>query len=95
MNLVWRGTGATREGSAVLKMAAAKLQVVAELQLDDWAVGETEIKIIRDKDGSLCELGHGAFGEILPPDAESCPVWLELSGCCRKCLADTKFALCH
>ena len=40
------------------------VQVIAELQLDDWAVKEKEIEILRNADGSLCELGHGAFGQV-------------------------------
>ena len=44
---------------------AGHAQVIADLQLDDWAVGEKEIDIIKNKDGSLCELGHGAFGQVI------------------------------
>ncbi|KAK9842423.1 hypothetical protein WJX84_004112 [Apatococcus fuscideae] len=44
--------------------AAAMSQVIAELQLDDWAVKEREIEIMCNADGSLCELGHGAFGQV-------------------------------
>ena len=48
------------------------MQVIAELQLDDWAVKEMEIEILRNADGSLCELGHGAFGQVSLLCSHSC-----------------------
>ena len=44
--------------------ALLDVQVMAELQLDDWAIGESEIQIMQRADGSLWELGHGAFGQV-------------------------------
>lgn len=61
----------------LLHLKLCPLQVIADLQLDDWAVKEKEIEIMRNADGSLCELGHGAFGQVCLPS--QLPCWLNAS----------------
>ena len=38
--------------------------MLQELQLDDWEIKPDEIEIMRSPDGSLCQLGAGAFGQV-------------------------------
>ena len=40
------------------------VQVMQELQLDDWEIKPNEIDIMVNADRSQCQLGHGAFGQV-------------------------------
>ncbi len=35
-----------------------------QLQLDDWEIKPNELEFVTNPDGSHCQLGHGAFGQV-------------------------------
>ena len=40
------------------------LQIMHELELDDWRIKPNEIEIMTDANGYLWSLGQGAFGQV-------------------------------
>ena len=41
------------------------VQVMQDLQLDNWEIKPSELEIMTNADGSQCQLGHGAFGQVM------------------------------